>query len=258
MKDKRRFRTRAVFLAVVWILLLLLSLSLLSVLSSSFLHNPQGENISSLSWAGYIISRTTDAQAGVTAINASWAVPVVNASAGNSYSSVWVGIGGELDQTLIQVGTENAVSSGQATYYAWYELLPNFAVVINTLTVSSGDVMVASITLLNSATNQWNIHISDTTTGQDFSLNVSYNSTRSSGEWVLERPTMNNKLTTLADFGSVTFADCYLNANNISGAISRFYYLRLEMTNDLNNPLTSVSNLAANGTSFTVSYVPTH
>lgn len=237
---------------------MLLSLSLLSVLFSSFLHNPQGENISSLSWAGYIVSRTTNAQAEVTAINASWAVPAVNASAGNSYSSVWVGIGGEQDQTLIQAGTENAVSSGQAMYYAWYELLPNFAVVINTLTVSSGDVMVASISLVDSTTNQWNIHISDTTTGQDFSLNVTYNSGRSSGEWILERPTMNNQLTTLADFGSVTFTNCYLNTNSISGSISKFYYSRLEMTNNLNNPLTSVSNLAANGTIFTVSYIPTH
>ena len=171
---------------------------------------------------------------------------------------MWVGIGGEQDQTLIQAGTENAVSSGQAMYYAWYELLPNFAVVINTLTVSSGDVMVASISLVDSTTNQWNIHISDTTTGQDFSLNVTYNSGRSSGEWILERPTMNNQLTTLADFGSVTFTNCYLNTNSISGSISKFYYSRLEMTNNLNNPLTSVSNLAANGTIFTVSYIPTH
>lgn len=233
----------------------MLSLSLLSVLSSAFSHNPQGENISSSSWAGYIISKTTNPQSEVTAINASWAVPVINASKGNGYSSVWVGIGGAADSTLIQVGTEITAIDGQDSYYAWYELLPNDAVELN-MTVSPGDVMVGSIRLVNSAANQWRMQISDTTNGQDFSMTVVYNSTRSSGEWIVERPTTNNHVTTLADFGSVTFNNCYLNADNTSGPIGNFYYSRLVMINNSNVQLTSVSNLKANGTSFTISYVP--
>jgi hypothetical protein len=41
--------------------------------------------------------------------------------------------------------------------------------------------MIASISLINSDTNEWSIQISDATTGQVFSRNVVYNSTRSSG-----------------------------------------------------------------------------
>jgi len=242
-------------LAVVWILLLVLSLSFLSILLSIFARNPQGESISSLSWAGYIISRTTDAKVEVTSINASWVVPRVNTYLGVSYSSLWIGIGGQLEKTLIQVGTEQDVTTGQGTYYAWYELLPSYAVVLN-VTVSPGDVMFASISLVDSATNQWRIQISDTTTGQGFSTMVVYNSARTSGEWIMERPIIANRLTTLADFGNVTFTSCYLNANNISGSISKFYFSRLEMANSQNIQLTSVSSLTAHGTSFVITYVP--
>jgi hypothetical protein len=255
--EKRKLRTRAVLL-VVWILLLVLSMFFLSILASLFASDPQGESISSLSWAGYIISRTTNAKVEVTAINASWAVPTIKASAGAGYSSVWIGIGGQLEKTLIQVGTEQDVTNGQETCYAWYELLPRFAVRLNTTAVSPGDVMVASISLVDSATNLWSIQISDITTMQDFRTTVVYNSARSSGEWIMERPTITNKLTTLADFGKVSFTGCHLNANNISGSISKFYFSRMEMTNSQNVQLTSVSSLTANGTSFTTSYIPVH
>jgi hypothetical protein len=233
-----------------------LSLSFLSILLSSFASNPQGESISTLSWAGYIVWRASNAKVEVAAISASWVVPAINASAGVGYSSMWIGIGGQLEKTLIQVGTEQDVTDGQDTYYAWYELLPSYAVVLNNITVSPGDMMVASISLVDSSTNHWSIQISDTTTGQDFGTTVVYNSTRSSGEWIMERPTVANKLTTLADFRNVTFTSCYLSANNISGSISKFYFSRLEMTNSQNVQLISVSSLKANGTRFTISYIP--
>jgi len=244
-----------ILLVVIWVLLLALCLSFLSILASQFAKNPQGESISSSSWAGYIVSKVTSAKVEVASISASWAVPTITASAGSSYSSMWIGVGGQLEKTLIQVGTEQDVSDGQYMYYAWYELLPSFAVRLTAMTVSPGDVMAASISLSDSTTNRWSIKISDITTGQDFSTTVTYNSSRTSGEWIIERPMLSSKLTTLADFGSVTFKDCHLNANNISGSISKFYFSRMEMANSQNVELASVSTLAANGTSFTVNYI---
>jgi hypothetical protein len=118
--------------------------------------------------------------------------------------------------------------------------------------------MVASISLIDSATNLWSIQLSDKATGQDFSTTVFYNSTRSSGEWILEKPTISNKLTDLADFGNVPFTGCYLTANNISGSINTFHFSRIEMTNSQNVQLARVSALTASGTSFIVSYIPVH
>jgi hypothetical protein len=232
-----------------------LSLSLLSVLLSSFVSNPQGQSISSLSWTGYIITKNAKTQREITAVNASWIVPKVNASAGDGSSSAWIGIGGQLDKTLIQVGTEQDVANGQETYDAWYELLPNLAVRLTSITLSPGDRVVASISLVNSATDEWSIQISDTTTGQDFSRNVVYNSTRSSGEWIIERPTINNQISTLAHFGNVTFTGCYATVDNVTGPIGKFSFTIIQMADSLNIKLASASSLTAVGSSFTVSYL---
>jgi hypothetical protein len=231
-------------------------MSFLSVLSSIFASNPQGETISSESWAGYIDARNTNPNIQVTAINASWAVPSVLPSAGNEHSSVWIGVGGQLDDTLVQAGTEQDVSGLQVTYYAWYELIPSYAVRISAIAVSPGDIMVASLRLVDSSANRWNIEISDSTTGQYFGTTVTYNSTQSSGEWILERPTVSNNLSALADFGNLAFTGCHLTANDKSGTIKELYFVRIEMTNSANAQLTSVSNLSTDGTSFSVSYIP--
>jgi hypothetical protein len=254
LQEKRKFRTSAVFLILVWVLLLVLSLFLLSILTSLFASNPQGEGFSSLSWAGYIIEKNSDSKFEVIAVNASWIVPQVNASAGGGYSSTWIGIGGQLDKSLIQVGTEHDDVNGEETYTAWYELLPSFAVRLTSITVSPGDTMIASITLVNSETNEWGIKISDVTTGQVFSRNVAYNSTGSSSEWIVERPTINNKIGTLADFGNIAFTDCYVNVSNVTGPIARFSFSKIQMANSQNAALASVSDLTAGGSSFKVSY----
>lgn len=256
MAGKKRSLKRAIILIVTWVLLLVLFLSFLSILQSFFAHDPQGETILSQSWAGYIISRSDEPKVQVTAINASWVVPVVNASLAPDFASVWIGVGGQLDHTLIQVGTEQDAFNGSTTYYAWYELLPSFAVRIGTLAVSPGDVVVASLRLIDSAANRWSIQISDSTTRQYFGTAVTYNSTGSSGEWIIERPTVDNRLTALADFGRVSFSGCHLSSHNVSGSIKLFYYSRVEMTNNaLTTQLTSVSTLTADGTGFSVSYI---
>lgn len=239
---------------LVWILLLVLSLSLLSFLLTVFTSNSQGESISSQSWSGYLVSKVTASNVEVTAINASWVVPSVNVAQNNSFSSVWIGIGGQLDSTLIQAGTEQDVYNGQATYYAWYELLPNYAVRIDTISLSPGDPVVVTISLVNSATNQWSIQVLDAATGQNFGITVAYNSTRSSGEWIIERPTTGDVISNLADFGNVSFSGCAITVGQSCGTISNFPFSKIEMTTDLNSQLTDVSRLTDNGTSFFVSY----
>ncbi|MGD0645377.1 MAG: G1 family glutamic endopeptidase [Candidatus Bathyarchaeia archaeon] len=257
MQEKRKFRTRAVFLIVVWTLLLVLSLSLFSILWSSYANNPQGQTISSLSWAGYTTTQNSaNSQYEVIAINASWIIPKVNTSASDGYSSAWIGIGGQSDKTLIQVGTEHDAVNGQENCFAWYELLPSIAVRLNDITVSPGDTMIASINIVNSDTNEWSIQISDSTTGQVFSRNFVYNSTRSSGEWILERPTINKQITTLADFGNVTFTNCNANVNNVTGPVGKFSFSKIQMENSQNEELTSVSALTDGESSFTVNYLP--
>ncbi len=251
----RKIRRRFVVLLVVWIVLLLVTVSLLSALETFFNNNPEGRTIVSLSWAGYIVSQGFNTKLEITAIKGSWTVPQVNATLGDGYSSTWIGIGGQSDKTLIQVGTEQDASAGGNTYYAWYELLPSYSVEIKGLIVTPGDTIVASLTLVKPNANLWNIQLSDTTNGQTFALNVNYNSTQSSGEWILERPTVKNQISSLCDFGTVSFFNCQINMNIDGGPISNFTYSEIQMTNQQVATLASVSSLGPDGSSFDVSYV---
>jgi hypothetical protein len=250
----RKIRRRVIYLSVIWIVLLLGMLIFLSTLLTLFNNNPEGRTIVSLSWAGYLISQSFNSQHEVTAIEGSWTVPQVNASAGEGVSSAWIGIGGQSDKTLIQVGTEHDLTGGEETYDAWYEMLPNYSVTIKEVVIAPGDTIVASLTLVDSNTNVWNIQLSDTTNGQTFNLNVNYKSSFASGEWIVERPTINNQIGDLCDFGNVPFSNCQIIVNNVKGAIDNFTYTNIQMTNQLTAPLASVSTLSPDGSRFIVSY----
>ena len=115
--------------------------------------------------------------------------------------------------------------------------------------------MIASLNLVNSGTDVWSIKISDVSTGQFFSKNVSYNSTLSSGEWIVERPTISNETRTLADFGNFTFTGCHVKVNNVSSSIAKFAFSKIVMANNVDTELASTSDLTHSGTSFTVSYI---
>jgi hypothetical protein len=229
---------------------------LLQFLLATFLRTAQVSSIESLDWAGYTVTESASSpQQEVTGISASWTVPAVAASAGDTFSAVWVGVGGFIDKTLIQTGTEQDSINGQPVYSVWYEMLPADSVTINTVNVSPGDVISASISLVNSNTNEWSIQISDITNGQGFNQNFVYNSSQLSAEWIVERPTVNNRLSALADFGSITFKNINVGVNQSDGAISNFPFSKVVMNNQQSVQLTSVSPISANGTSFTVTYL---
>ncbi len=241
---------------VIWIILLLASFSILSILASSFRNSPDSRTIISVSWAGYTISKNYNPKIdNVTTVEASWTVPQVSTSTTEGRSSVWIGIGGQNDKTLIQVGTEQDFVTGQATYYAWYELLPSGSIKIPNLSITPGDEVSASINLLNSETNTWNITLSDISTGQSFSKNVVYGSSLASGEWIVERPSINGQITNLCDFGVVFFRDCTISVNNLAGAIGNFTYYKIGMVNQDTAKLADVSALSQDDLAFNVSYV---
>ncbi len=210
-------------------------------------------------WSGYMVA--SDVQVDVqnrssvvTSISGSWVVPEVNPSENITFSGVWVGIGGYGEETLIQTGTEQEYIDGKAVYYAWYELLPEYVVRINNIHIQPGDTITASISLENENTNTWTITIKDVTRGEQFKKTVVYNSSRLSAEWVVERPKVNGTVSTLADFGSVTFTECEATLDSFTGAIGNFSYAQLVMQEE-NTALVSVSSLDGGESGFTVSYL---
>ncbi len=160
-------------------------------------------------WAGYEVSNNfPNPTPAIQEVSASWIVPSVKNDGADTSSSVWIGIGGQSDKTLIQVGTEQDFRNGSANYYAWYELLPSYSVSIPSFTVSPGDKMEASISLVDSNNSIWSISLEDLTNNNQFQNNFTYNSPRLTAEWIVERPEVNNALTQLSDFGTVSFTNC--------------------------------------------------
>lgn len=242
------------FLILIWIALFVSSMYLLEVLLAVFSSNPQGQGLISTGWAGYIITSDLE-NPQVIGINASWTVPRIGVFSSDAFSSAWIGIGGYSDKTLIQTGTEHDSINGQEYYSAWYEMLPDEAIRINTVSVLPGDVITASITLINSDMNQWAIRIHDVTKGQGFYRTFTYNSSRLSAEWVVERPHVNDEITRLANFGTITFTDSHAKIGDNVGKIASFSYSQVIMTNELSKQLTSVSPLDEDGASFNVTYL---
>ena len=125
-----------------------------------------------------------------------WTVPTASAHkrGENEYSATWVGIGGGCidakctvtDSTLIQAGTEQDVnSSGNATYSAWYELIPAPSLTVS-LSVKAGDQV--HVDIREGTPQLWTILIQNLTTRQSFSTTVPYSSTYATAEWILETP----------------------------------------------------------------------
>ena len=253
---KRQMRTNSIFPVALWVIMLIISLSLVSVFVNTFLKRVQILNLVSLDWGGYsAFSDFTNPQPVVVSVSGSWTVPQVSVSQQDTFSAAWIGIGGQTDKTLIQTGTEQDSISGSIEYSAWYELLPNDAITITAMNVSPGDKITASINLVNSASNEWSIEIDDVTKGEKFKQNFFYASSRLSAEWIVERPTVNNTLSDLANFGSITFTNSSVTMSNNTGNINDFPFAHVVMQDRQNTQLVTVSSLTSNGASFTVNYL---
>jgi hypothetical protein len=251
----KSWKTNAVALVAIWMVLMVASLTILSSVVTPFLKTLQTQNLVSFDWGGYsVASNALYPQPAIVSVSGSWMVPSVMPTTENAFSAAWIGIGGQNDASLIQVGTEQDYVNGQASYSLWYEMLPDNAIKIPNVTISPSDKISASITLVNSDTNEWLVQITDVTNGQGFRGVFQYNSSRLTAEWIIERPTVNNQVTTLANFGSVTFTEATAQIGTTNGTISSFPNYKIYMQTRQNTDLVALSDLSSDGSSFTATY----
>jgi hypothetical protein len=152
---------------------------------------------SSNNWFGYNQGTLEQGGKQFNSIAGDWTVPTASQHAsGDEASSDWIGIGGGCidanctvgDSTLIQTGTEQDVSSGSASYGAWWELIPGPSIAISDMTVRPGDHMHADISEVVAGSNLWTITLQNVTRGQTFTTTVPYSSTHATAEWIEETP----------------------------------------------------------------------
>jgi PKD domain len=202
-------------------------------------------------WSGYALIGS--AAATYKSAQGTWIVPTalyksytgvannscVNVPSPCEVSSTWVGIGaaGDLtnpgsDSSLIQIGTEQDVSSaGASAYFAWFEVLPRgetkitsgcLPASLSSCPVSAGDVITAKVectaTCIPGVSQSWKLSMSDSSKGWTWSISdFPYASSLASSEWIMEATCVNNCATTnptispLPNYGSVPFSGVIVN-----------------------------------------------
>jgi hypothetical protein len=184
----------------------------------------------SSNWSGYNIGADyPQVSTGTlfTSVSGEWTVPTATPhTKGQAEDSAsWVGIGGGCvtdncsvtDNTLIQAGTEQDVSaSGQASYGAWWEIIPETETPV-TLPVQPGNTVKVTITE-TSTPGQWSIVIDNLTTGKSFSTTTPYSSSEDTVEWIEETPleigTTGTGVATMPDLSTVHFTNASYNKAN--------------------------------------------
>ena len=211
-----------------------------------------GGTADSLNWSGYAV---TPSGGGITAVSSTFTVP----SAGlvpPGFAATWTGIGGYNTSDLIQAGTaEQSAPSNPLLgdqYYAWYELLPASETQLTNCspdpncTVTPGDNVTVNINQVSG--NTWSISMTDA--GKwSWSQDVNYASSESSGEWILEAPTLVAQ-TTLANVGTVHFGPTSTyTAGGVTHTIAEGDPTQIFLSPGVVNEATP-SSLASDGQSF--------
>jgi hypothetical protein len=210
-------------------------------------------------WFGYNLGTLGDGDKLFSSITGNWTVPTAtqHTSGQAEDSADWIGIGGGCvntgcsagDETLIQTGTEQDVSStGAASYDAWYELIPAPEEEITSMTVHPGDEMHALITQAVSGSDVWTITLQDLTTGQSYSTTAPYSSTMDTAEWIEETPLeigTSPGLAALPNLTEAPFTNATVNGANPDLQPSDAIYLTDSSGNVIGAP--SAPNSTGNG-----------
>jgi hypothetical protein len=185
----------------------------------------------SSNWAGYAVTGPAGLARHFKHLTGSWVQPAATCTPGSSsYSAYWVGLGGfsQSSRKLEQVGTEaDCDTSGVASYYAWYELVPSAPVTLK-LAIAPGDTIRAAVSVKGAYVT---VTLADQTRGTRISKRLHFAAPdTSSAEWIAEAPSACNSTGAceplpLADFGTVDFSDAETRiADGHSGAISNPYW----------------------------------
>ena len=194
-------------------------------------------------WAGYVAAGDE-----FTAATASWTEPAIPASRAPTAVALWVGLDGEQDTPVEQIGTECSSEHGLVSYDAWYEMYPEPMVPIR-MVVHPGDVLTGTVT--SSAPDRYTLRLVNDTTGASFTTRQAGRpAARSSAEVVAETPY--DKESRLADFGAVRFSGCRFNGLAIGSCVAH----SLDITTDRHLVEAATSALGADGSSFTVRSSP--
>ncbi len=168
-------------------------------------------NATSSNWSGSVAFPPANRTFGW--VEGQWTVPNPHAPAtGSYYASEWIGIDGWGSGDVLQAGTETAVVDilgifSSTHVYAWWEWYPAGEVAITNLAVSPGDIMYCLICVNSPTTATVYISNQSSSVTTRFTITAPRGTTLAgnSGEWIVERPTVNGAVASLTDYDVVYF-----------------------------------------------------
>jgi hypothetical protein len=219
---------------------------------AEFYQNPDGSirrfhnSIVTSIWSGYAVNGAPP----YSSASATWQVPSVtydgapNPPYNEEAADNWVGIGGDGDSTLIQLGTSGTVfTNGATSYGAWYELYPAGAVGISN-PVKPGDIITASLQCTAacspSSVQTWQLTLTNATAGWTWSQSFQYQSTMASAEWILEAPQVGG-VVPLPDYVQTTFDPVEANGQNPNLSLSANGVIMQDPYGETSNPSAPVN-----------------
>lgn len=214
-------------------------------------------NGTSTNWAGYAVETnlSNPQKNAVSDVKGSWIVPTVNCtSTPNAYSATWIGIDGNSNNTVEQIGTSQDCRNGTPTYYAWFEMYPKPARLVN-MAVNAGDVLSAEVKY--NGNNQFLLTLTNVGTGASFSTTQKGKALRQSAEWIIEAPWSGGVLP-LANFGIQSFSNAQATVNGHTGLINDPAWQNDAITMITPNANATPSGLTSDssGSNFNVTWTP--
>lgn len=129
---------------------------------------PQSASAELPDWTGYVDKACSTCH--IRYVNANFKVPTLNCAnsnmgSGGAWMSLWVGLDGDGDSTVEQVGIQarcTSFANSSARYFAFYEMVPNGYVTIP-VPVSPGNSISVS-TYYNQSSNDYQLNFQNNTT----------------------------------------------------------------------------------------------
>ena len=213
----------------------------------------------SQNWSGYAGATNilNPKHGSVTAVTGTWVIPTVQKSSNQTYSASWIGIDGLSNGSVEQIGTAQNWSNGSQQNYAWFEMYPRSAYIINGFPVQNGDIISAWINYVGSGVFQMTIE--NVTRKVYFTVPTSYTTNlsahRSSAEWIMEAPSSVTGILPLANFGKEIFLNCRAIIEGVAAPIVNNNWQCVELLMDTSTrAIKALPSTVSGGSNFNVTW----
>lgn len=209
----------------------------------------------STNWGGYVAASkmSSPKKNSVSAVYGTWIVPTLQPTPDDSYTAIWVGIDGYGSPTVEQIGTSHDFVEGAQDDYAWFEMYPGSAYLIDGFPLIPGDVISASVVYTSGSTFVLKLYNDTQQVFVTIPTQYTKSSTarRQSAEWIVEAPWWNGVLP-LSDFVTAYLWGCMATINGKTAPIknSSWQNVGIGMVTGNGTPKAIPSDLLPDGGSF--------